>query len=1448
MAQRNSPVFSDIKWCEDFSSPFSSIEPFGRLLNPSLIERWAIILPGNHGLSVEHGEPSVPKEIESLWSDLRWELQPELGWVGVSPSASDNDKRSFLQLLLPLVAAGSDSSDDDVLALADTLPFLVSCIDASLRYEFVNQLYVDLYDRPRDVFYQMTVPEAIGDAQYQQVKPLIERALAGEKVDQQVAIRIPQDDGTEHERFLDCVFTPRYEAGLVTGVYVCVHDQTSVKRTTLALQRLHSITARDDFSLTNKIQRLLELGCELFHLPFGIVSHVVGDNYSVAYCHSPDGEISPGAEFALGDCYCVHTLERKEVTGFFHAGTSEIATHPCYQQFKLEAYLGVAIIVEGEVWGTLNFSSPYARTKDFSDDEYELIKLFAQWIGAELTRARHDDTLTNAEKRHRLILESVHDGILGVDGRCHITFVNSAASKMTGYRAEELIGQHICVLMKAPEQRFVSVAGERCIVSSSISSGERVAVEDAEFFDKSGGSFAVKFAISPIDDGPSSDDLGAVLTFQDITEQQAFQSALTKQMELFRSLFMDAPEAIVVVDQQRIMQMANPHALAMFGYEESDVVGKSPEFLYADKSSFEEVGLAYAAANSPERSEYKMVYRRADGSTFVTENVRSKIVDDEGALRGFIIHARDITSRLAIEADIEKARNRLSIATLSAGIGVWEMDVNSLDLVWDEQMVAIYGIDVPVGVPFDYECWVNLVHPDDVVKLQSAADRSVETGQDLDVDFRINLPSGEERHIKANARIGYDGSGKPSYFLGVNYDITERYRTEAILKRAREEAIQASQAKSNFLATMSHEIRTPLNGVLGMAEILATSELSERQQYQLDVIRNSGENLLELINEILDFSKIEAGHLSLELIDFDLEKLVFDLARLLVVKAEAKSVDLLVQYDLDGISIVNGDAYRIRQILTNLVGNAIKFTEQGEIIITVTGSKNPETQCLDVDISVSDTGIGIAPHAQANLFQAFTQADNSTTRKFGGTGLGLAITKQLVDLMGGEVSLTSELGVGTTFRVSLSLSQSEGPLKVQSYSDEFSFSRVLVVDDNETNLSILQSQLEQCHLTAEYESSSLSAVERVIDAAEQARPYDLIILDYLMPGMDGLETSRQIRVRLESKLWPKVLMISSAGALHSSELRGAGVQVCINKPTSVHELTLGLKAVGNVSGPAVIVSPDERINVERNSGLGLPSLEGRTILVVEDMQANLAVAQGMLAQLGVEVVTAEDGKQGVEKWLDVQPDLILMDLHMPVMDGLTAIKTIRSMEGNTENRVPILALTADIQPERMLDVEAAGGDGYISKPFKRKELLETITNRLFNKELKEKPTKSEVDLLENDSKQSSIDESVLGGLEEILGDQVNEIVLAFIHDAKNVFQMFHEAVSQGASLTELQRPAHSLKSVSANVGALRLSELAAQLEKDCHEGKSFDATSRVEEIWQEFERVCDHLRRLGRLI
>lgn len=1444
MTLKNVPLCSaQIAWTDSFSGVFSKLHSLASLFERTgAISHWSVVLNSGEGLYVEEGivrSFSTPSLMSLEWYELN-----EVAYLGVPLYVESQ----FVQDALPVISALIPTADEikqdalfeEVVNIADSLPLLVSYIDRDLRYQYVNNRYEETFKTSKSDIVGKWVSSVIGEEQFCKVEPYLRKALTGESVEVQTSAISESRSGVKSHHYIVCHYEPRFENGEVVGIYASILDQTPLKRITQALKRFHDLTSKTELSLSEKINEVLSLGCEILNLPVGIVSDVEGESYRVAYSQSPNGEPLPGTVFDLGNCYCVHTLNRDQVTGFYHAGKSDIATHPCYQNFQLEAYLGVSLKVNDLVWGTLNFSGLEAREEDFSEDEYELVKLFGQWVANELTREETKQFIVAAEQKQRMILGAVSDGIVGIDRTGCITFVNAATSALIGVDAHSMIGESVLRLLRISKEPLTASSQVENSIIRAAENDEKLLNIDANFYRGDGTSFSVKFSCTPVEQ-EFGDDISCVLTFQDITQQKCAQDALRTQMELFKSLFMNAPEAIVVSDINRRIVMANPHTLELFNYQEDELVGRSPDFLYADKDGFERVGLAYDSPNTPDREEYRMVYKRADGSEFVADNVRSKITDSEGRLKGFIIHARDITARLAIEEDIVRAKERLSVATEAAGIGVWERDVNSQTIWLDKRMCELYGLEY-TDEPKIYDDWVTLIHPEDLPHVQQASSQALEAHQVLSVKFRIIRTDGTIRYIKANGRAAFDSEGRPSHLFGTNLDVTKQYETETILRNAREEAIRASQAKSNFLATMSHEIRTPLNGVLGMAEILSGSALTKQQHNQLDIIRNSGESLLELINEILDFSKIEAGHLTIENIDFDLEQLVYDLSKLLVIKAEAKNIDFLVNFDVSEVYSVRGDAYRIRQILMNLVGNAIKFTESGQVMISVR-SEQREPSGIQVVLEVEDTGIGISEKAQEQLFQPFTQADNSTTRKFGGTGLGLAITKQLTELMGGEIRLESQLGKGSTFTVTLPLEVSDQLVSGESQATQ-EFAKILVVDDNATNLSILRNQLEQFDLYASYEQNSSTALTRIVDAAKQNTPYDVLILDYLMPDMDGLALCHCVRELLDEEHYPKVLMISSAGNLENQDLDGTGINVCLNKPASIQDLKRGLNGLSSPSVNSPFIKQSSY-----HSGV-CTNLESSvqvsaSILVVEDMKANQAVVKGMLSQINADVLIAENGVEAIECWQHKKPDLILMDLHMPVMDGITAIKEIRKKEVDTGQRVPILVLTADIQPERVAEVKEIGGDGFISKPFRAQELISSISSWLVKNETSAEFGSKKMDLA-TPNNNVSLDESVLSALEEILGEQVQDIVMAFLQDADEVVLGLESALAND-NVEDMFRPAHSLKSVSANVGAMELSRLATELEHQAKAGAVTQPALFVDQIKQELSNVKSHLKRIGRL-
>ena len=555
---------------------------------------------------------------------------------------------------------------------------------------------------------------------------------------------------------------------------------------------------------------------------------------------------------------------------------------------------------------------------------------------------------------------------------------------------------------------------------------------------------------------------------------------------------------------------------------------------------------------------------------------------------------------------------------------------------------------------------------------------------------RLTDAQGRERWVITRKSVVHDDDGAP-VLVGIITDITERKQMEAEVAHARDLALESARLKSEFLANMSHEIRTPMNGVIGMAGLLRSSRLDAQQVEFVTTIQDSADSLLTVINDILDFSKVESGKLQFDSVDFDLRTVVEGVVGLLAEQALAKRIELSADIAPDRAVALRGDPGRLRQVLANLVGNAVKFTAHGEVAVAARIEALTETAAT-IRVEVRDTGIGIAPAALPHLFEPFTQADGSTTRRFGGTGLGLAISRRLVELMGGEMGVDSAPGTGSTFWFTARFERR--PALAPRPSAPLGELRILIVDDHRTNRQVLHHQLAAWGVRTAEAGDGRAALEELRAAAGRGTPYDLAILDAHMPGMDGLEVAQAIRG--DGSLGsPRLVMMTSLAPDASDTLRAAGLAATLTKPVKQAQLldclagVMGIDAPPQPALPAPIVRPpaDHR------------QLDRGLVLVVEDNLVNQRVAIAQLTRLGFRTRVAGNGREAVDAVLgrDAAYDVVLMDCQMPEYDGYEATQAIRA--GERGRRTPIIAVTAHAlqgEKDRCLQV---GMDDYLSKPI-----------------------------------------------------------------------------------------------------------------------------------------------------
>jgi two-component system sensor histidine kinase/response regulator len=842
---------------------------------------------------------------------------------------------------------------------------------------------------------------------------------------------------------------------------------------------------------------------------------------------------------------------------------------------------------------------------------------------------------------------------------------------------------------------------------------------------------------------------------------------------------------------------------------------------------------ADAIANNLDSYQYMFRVRGTDGEIHHMQNYARIMRDERGQVR-YVVGVtwdvtRDVLTTQMLKSRAEENRrlvDQVNIATESAGICSWELDLISRRYLWIENPLEALSYAASAD-KLDVEALEALVLPQDRSLFREVVATALVNNEDrISLRYRAHGANGDVVHIQNFGRIVLDERGAPSRLLGVSWDVTEEVVASELLRRQTEAAHAASRAKSHFLANVSHEIRTPMNGIIGMTGLLIETQLDRTQRDYAETIRSSADSLLTVINDILDFSKIEAGKLELESIELDLRAIVEDAGSAMAFQAATKGLELIVNVEPQLSGRVLGDPQRLRQCLVNLVSNAIKFTKAGEIVIEVRSEHAANGDSLTY-FEVRDTGIGIAAKTLDTLFQPFVQADSSTTRHFGGTGLGLSIVRRLVELMGGEIGVSSEVGAGSRFFFRVPLKPTAAILPERRVRGEAG-GRILIVDDNVTNQRVLSSQLAHAGYQVTTVGSGSAALDELRSATSSDHPFDMVITDFQMPDMDGAMLGERIIAMPELASTRLVMLTSLDRHGDTPRLAALGFAAYLTKPVRVREL---LDAVARVmsGGPRqwqMDTQPMITLNMLTQSAV--QQRFGGHVLLVEDNFVNQKVAVRFLDRLGCTVEVASNGAEGVLACQERHFDIVLMDLQMPVMDGMTATRKIREWE--TSGHIPIVALTANAMTGDRELCEAAGMDGYLTKPIEVERLRSVLT--------KFGLAKNEAQATPNPG--PPVDLSGFGSITG--GDKTfaQELVATFIASGEQQLAEISYAVAT-PNRAALAKAAHKLKGASANIHAHGLKALAEQMESesgaaDAGALQRWDALLR-----QEFERVRQFL-------
>ena len=1074
-----------------------------------------------------------------------------------------------------------------------------------------------------------------------------------------------------------------------------------------------------------------------------------------------------------------------------------------------------------------------------SDEIYDL-SVFLDTMFDRVDRSRKailakSEEIQENEEFLSQLFHSIEAGVLLIDPETrNIVAVNRFAQKMIGRSEDEVVGQ-VCHQLTCPAEQ------DKCPILDLNQSKD---MAKRFIMHKDGTAIPIMKAVSAISRGGRQLLLE---TFVDITEAEENRLELEKsKKELeqkveertahLRGIIDTAKNGIIVLDSQGLINEFSPAAQEIFGFARDEVIGKNVNMLMP-----EDVGMAHDGflRNLNQGGPTKLIgnqtvvqARRKDGSLFPMEIALNWAVVNGNPI--FVAVMSDITERMAMEDEIRKSRERYQrlVEDLAGRFAIFSHTPEGEVLFIGESSMSVLGVPKEKVIGRKWQDVVNWL-PGIVERAENTFREAMRHKQSvLEIEMAYLHADGTKHELLNSMHPVFNENGELETIEGIIEDITSRKAVAKALAEAKEEAEEATRAKSDFLANMSHEIRTPMNAIMGLSHLALQSDLNGKQRNYIEKVHVSAENLLGILNDILDFSKIEAGKMDMEHTDFFLGEVFEHLAGVLGLRAQEAGLQLMFDLPSNLPTALMGDPLRLGQVLLNLGNNAIKFTPRGEVVISVRVEEETGDEVV-LHFSVRDTGIGMTTEQRNKLFQQFSQADTSTTRKYGGTGLGLAISKKLTEMMGGAIWVESEFGVGSTFHFTARLAKQSRPPKWDEYL-ELSPVHVLVVDDNGTSRRIFAEMLTGFGFTFDLSDSFESGLA-LLEAQEENRRYDFAVLDWDLLGVSGGDMVRIMKASPDIPHTPKIIFVSAYGTFNiENETRNDPAVVgALSKPVLPSTLldTIMVAEQG-------VTKRASRTGYRRNElGQMTARLRKARVLLVEDNEINQDVAVDLLTSNGIDCKVAKNGLEALTILEQEDFDCVLMDCQMPVMDGYAATREIRKID--RLKTLPVIAMTANVMAGDREKSMEAGMNDHIGKPIRVQELFLTM-----GKWVKTPAGQPPAERPETGTELSGLHGiDVAAGLRYVQGKEaLYRSLLSKFANNYNEFGKSFAAARQEEDASAAERCAHTLKGVAATIGATRVSERALALERGCKEQAPAAEIDRLlQGVVEELEPVLESL-------